>query len=124
MSRGEDYSQREARNFSLPLPSPAITLWVSGAEGLAGCPASRAALRRPSALLSIRQRECCFRLAAARPRALPLPGAEVDASDGGPARDYLGRPAPSGPGHFFARARPIFPSGAFLLLGDGDGRRI
>src|SRR5262245_43324907 len=32
MLRGEDHSQREARNFSLPLPSPAGTLWLSGAE--------------------------------------------------------------------------------------------
>jgi hypothetical protein len=32
-------------------------------RSLAGCSASWAMLRRPSALLSIRQRECCFRLA-------------------------------------------------------------
>src|SRR5262245_7765323 len=56
----------------------AVAVWC---RSLAGCPASRAALRRPSALLSTRQRECCFRLADARPRALPLPGAEVDAPD-------------------------------------------
>src|SRR5262245_48138016 len=32
-------------------------------RGLAGCPASRAALRRPSALRSVHQEEGCFRLA-------------------------------------------------------------
>src|SRR5262249_46750605 len=35
-------------------------------QGLAGCSASRAAQRRPSALLAIRQGECCFRLADRR----------------------------------------------------------
>src|SRR5262249_57754175 len=52
-----------------------VRVWI---RSLAGCVASGAALRRLSALLSVRQRECCFRLAEARPRALPLPGAEVD----------------------------------------------
>src|SRR5262249_39147713 len=69
-------------------------------ERLAGCSASRAASGRPSALLPIRHGECCFRLADARPRALRVPGAEVDAPDeNGPAGISSGRPAllrPSG----------------------------
>jgi hypothetical protein len=51
------------RSCSLLVPLPpcyAVRVWC---RGLAGCPASRAALRRPSALLSMRQREGCFRLA-------------------------------------------------------------
>src|SRR5262249_12460844 len=84
----------------------AVAVWC---RGLAGYPASRAAQRRPSVLQSIRHGERCFRLAgrrncgsfssglgqprpppfywktsavaAARPRALPLPGADGDAPD-------------------------------------------
>jgi hypothetical protein len=96
-----------------------VTFCLSGAEGLAGCSASRAVLRRLSALLSTRHADGCFRLAfrqsalgsrlsASRPRpkvtilaesrsqkadsrwpsprALRLPGAEVDGPDNdGPA---------------------------------------
>src|SRR5262249_30305260 len=67
----------------------------------ARCPASRAALRRPSVLLVIGQRERCFRLAEARPRALPFPGAEVDApDDDGPAGIL-----PAGPFPFLSEKR-------------------
>src|SRR5262249_58748261 len=98
----------------------AVVVWC---RSLAGCSASRAALRRPSALLASRRRECCFGLAgrlnvealprglerprgrgpageslnveAARPRALPLPGHEVDHApdERGPAATGCGRPA-------------------------------
>src|SRR5262249_13854032 len=54
--------------LSVPAPPRAATLCVSGAESLAGCAASRAALRRPSALLSIRHADGCFRLAGRRLR--------------------------------------------------------
>jgi len=59
-------------------------------------------LRRSSREVGDHHTECCFRLADARPRALPLPGAEVDApDDSGPAGIYL-----VGPLHFLSEEAP------------------
>src|SRR6266540_2198365 len=56
------------RVMSLLRDAPASgRVCASGVSSLAGCPASRAALRRPSTLLVIRQAEGCFRLAGRLP---------------------------------------------------------
>src|SRR5262249_6667870 len=79
--------------FILRNRSPGVALTTR--DSVAGCSASRAALRRPSSLLVDRHGECCFRLADARPRALPLPGHEVDApDDDGPAGTVPAGPSP------------------------------
>ena len=58
-----------------PAPGSGTVTMVLG-PGLAGCSASRAALRRPSVLLVDRQRECCFRLANRSEDILGNPGLE------------------------------------------------